>query len=94
MRPARLRRLAQAMAGYDLVLTYNWGAMDAVLAHTLFCGAMGLAPLVHHEAATGKRLTPRQRADNKRYNAAVVAREEMLGHLAQRQRHSQKVMGK
>lgn len=48
-RPARLRRLAQAMAGYDLVLTYNWGAMDAVLAHTLFCGAMGLAPLVHHE---------------------------------------------
>ena len=49
------------------------------------------SPLVHHEAATGKRLTRRQRADNKRYNAAVVAREEMLGHLAQR--HSQKVAG-
>ena len=52
------------------------------------------SPLVHHETATGKRLTPRQRADNKRYNAAVVAREEMLGHLAQRQCHSQKVMWK
>lgn len=48
-RPARLRRMAQAMAGYDLVLTYNWGAMDAALAHALFCGVMGLAPLVHHE---------------------------------------------
>jgi hypothetical protein len=24
------------MAAYDLVLTYNFGAMDAVLAHTLF----------------------------------------------------------
>ena len=51
------------------------------------------SPLVQHEAATGKRLTPRQRADNKRYNAAVAARYEMLGHLAQHQRHSQKVMG-
>ena len=50
------------------------------------------SPLVHHEAATGKRLTTRQRADNKRYNAAVVAREEMLDHLAQRQ--SRKVAGK
>lgn len=43
--PARLRRLAGAMAGYDLVLTYNWGAMDAVLANRLF----GRRPLVHHE---------------------------------------------
>ncbi len=48
-RPSRLRRIAQAMAGYDLILTYNWGAMDAALAHALFNGVMGLAPLVHHE---------------------------------------------
>lgn len=47
--PGRLLRLAQAMAGYDLVLTYNWGAMDAVMAHTLFAGVLGLPPLVHHE---------------------------------------------
>lgn len=47
--------------------------------------------LMRHEATTGKRLTPRQRNDNRRYNAAVVAREEMLGHLAQRGRSSQKV---
>jgi glycosyltransferase involved in cell wall biosynthesis len=47
--PARLQRLAAAMRGYDLVLTYNWGAMDAVLAHTLFGDFLKLPPLVHHE---------------------------------------------
>ncbi|UIP06273.1 glycosyltransferase family 4 protein [Erythrobacter sp. SDW2] len=46
--PWRLHRLAQAMKGYDLVLTYNWGAMDAVMAHTLFSGPLDLPPLVHH----------------------------------------------
>ena len=45
----RLQRLARAMAGYDLILTYNWGAMDAVMAHTLFGQGLGLARLVHHE---------------------------------------------
>lgn len=45
----RLQKLARAMAGYDLVLTYNWGAMDAVMAHTLFSEAFGLPPLIHHE---------------------------------------------
>ena len=46
---ARLHRLAEAMRGHDLVLTYNWGAMDGVMAHTLFARALGLPPLVHHE---------------------------------------------
>ena len=46
--PNRLRRLAEAMRGYDLILTYNWGAMDMVMAHTLFGQHYGLAPLVHH----------------------------------------------
>jgi glycosyltransferase involved in cell wall biosynthesis len=47
--PRRLLALARAMQGYDLVLTYNWGAMDAVMAHTLFGQMLGLPPLVHHE---------------------------------------------
>jgi glycosyltransferase involved in cell wall biosynthesis len=47
--PGRLRKLAAAMKRYDLVLTYNWGAMDAVMAHTLFAQHMNLPPLVHHE---------------------------------------------
>lgn len=43
--PRRLHILARAMKPYDLVLTYNFGAMDAVLARRLFGGP----PLVHHE---------------------------------------------
>lgn len=45
----RLLRLARAMRGFDLVLTYNWGAMDAAMAHTLFGEFLSLPPLVHHE---------------------------------------------
>ena len=47
--PARLARLARAMRGFDLVCTYNWGAMDAVMAHRVFARAFGLPPLMHHE---------------------------------------------
>ncbi|WP_243406180.1 glycosyltransferase family 4 protein [Sphingosinicella sp. YJ22] len=41
----RYRALARYMRGFDLVLTYNWGAMDAVMARRL----LGGPPLVHHE---------------------------------------------
>lgn len=51
--PGRLQRLAKAMRGHDLILTYGCGAMDAVMAHTLFGELHGLAPLVHHEDALG-----------------------------------------
>jgi L-malate glycosyltransferase len=47
--PGRLQKIARAMQGFDLVLTYNWGAMDAVMAHTLFAKPLRLPPLVHHE---------------------------------------------
>jgi glycosyltransferase involved in cell wall biosynthesis len=47
--PLRLMRIARAMRGFDLVLTYNWGAMDAVLAHRLYARVLRLPPLVHHE---------------------------------------------
>lgn len=50
----RLHRLAQAMRGFDLVLTYGWGAIHAVLAHTLFAKALQLPPLVHHEDGAGE----------------------------------------
>jgi glycosyltransferase involved in cell wall biosynthesis len=47
--PGRLKRLAAAMAGYDLICTYGWGAIDAAMAHTLFADVFKLPPLVHHE---------------------------------------------
>ena len=45
----RLKAIASAMAGYDLICTYNWGAIDAAMAHTLFADVYKLPPLVHHE---------------------------------------------
>ena len=47
--PGRLVTIARAREDYDLILTYNWGAMDAVMAHTVFGEQFGLAPLIHHE---------------------------------------------
>lgn len=44
---SRYRELSRYMAGFDLILTYNWGAMDAVGARRVFSGAC--PPLVHHE---------------------------------------------
>ncbi len=45
----RLLRLARYMQNFDLVLTYNWGAFDAVMARRIFAPLMKLPPLVHHE---------------------------------------------
>lgn len=47
--PGRLLKLARKMQDYDLILTYNWGAMDAAMAHTLFAERLKLPPLIHHE---------------------------------------------
>jgi glycosyltransferase involved in cell wall biosynthesis len=41
----RLRALARYFGGFDLVLSFNFGAMDGVLANRLFARR----PLVHHE---------------------------------------------
>jgi len=58
--PARLWRLARFMRGFDLVLSYNWGAFDAVMAKRIFGGP----PLVHHEDGfnedEAERLNPRR----------------------------------
>jgi len=43
--PLRLARLARTMRDFDLVLTYNWGAFDVVMARRIYGGP----PLVHHE---------------------------------------------
>ncbi|MBK5265416.1 MAG: glycosyltransferase [Alphaproteobacteria bacterium] len=45
----RYRALALYMQRFDLVLSYNWGAMDGVMAHRLFTPLMRLPPLIHHE---------------------------------------------
>lgn len=47
--PARYLALARYFQNFDLILTYNWGSMDAVMAHRLLCRFMPLPPLIHHE---------------------------------------------
>lgn len=60
----RYRELARFMRGFDLVLTYNWGAMDALGARSLF--PRGCPPIVHHEdgfnADEAKRLNWKRNA--------------------------------
>jgi L-malate glycosyltransferase len=46
---ARYRRIARYMQNFDLLLSYNWGSMDGVMAHRLFSPFMPLPPLIHHE---------------------------------------------
>ena len=43
----RYEALARYMSRFDLVLTYNWGAMDAVMAGRVF--SKNVPPIVHHE---------------------------------------------
>lgn len=90
----RLGKIALWMKDFDLVLTYNWGAMDAVMAHTIYSKALPLPPLVHHEDGFNEdeavRLNPRRnwyrrfaldRAD------AMVVPSRRLEEIAQRAWH-------
>lgn len=44
---ARFEAIARFMRRFDLVLTYNWGAIDGVMARRAF--PRGAPPVVHHE---------------------------------------------
>lgn len=74
----RLQTLARAMQGFDLILTYNWGAMDAVMAHALFAPAMGLAPLIHHEDGFNADEAQRLKPTRNWYRRVALARASTL----------------
>jgi glycosyltransferase involved in cell wall biosynthesis len=76
--PARLMEIARAMAGYDLVLTYNFGAMDAVLAHTLFGDLLRLPPLVHHEDGFNQDEAERRKGSRNWYRRIALGRARAL----------------
>ena len=46
---ARYKVITAFLKQFDLILTYNWGSMDAVMAHRLAWASAGLPPLIHHE---------------------------------------------
>lgn len=90
--PGRLLRLARAMRGFDLILAYNWGAMDAVMAHAVFRDFYALAPLVHHEdgfnedeANARKRLRNWYRCMALARSAALVVPSRRLEEIALRE---------
>jgi L-malate glycosyltransferase len=62
--PARYDRLSQYMQQFDLVLTYNWGSMDAVGARRMFAPFRKLPRLIHHEdgfnVSESVRLNPKR----------------------------------
>ena len=76
--PWRLLALARAMRGYELVLTYNWGALDAVLAHRLFGRLLSLPPLIHHEDGFDEAELDRRDPRRNAYRRFAVATAERL----------------
>jgi len=74
----RMQTLARAMQGFDLILTYNWGAMDAAMAHALFAPAMGLAPLIHHEDGFNADEVVRLKTSRNWYRRVALARAHAL----------------
>jgi glycosyltransferase involved in cell wall biosynthesis len=83
--PARYRAIAAYMRGFDLVLTYNWGAMDAVMARRSFAGP----PLIHHEDGFNEDEVDRQKLSRVLFRrvalraaAALVVPSERLEAIA------------
>jgi len=74
----RLQTLARAMQGFDLILTYNWGAMDAAMAHALFAPSLGLAPLIHHEDGFNADEAQKLKTSRNWYRRVALARASAL----------------
>ncbi|KUR72927.1 glycosyl transferase family 1 [Novosphingobium fuchskuhlense] len=74
----RLQTLARAMQGFDLILTYNWGAMDAAMAHAMFAPTLGLAPLIHHEDGFNADEAHKLKTSRNWYRRVALARASAL----------------
>ncbi len=69
---ARYHALARYFTRFDLVLTYNWGAMDAVMAHRIFGLAHRLPPLIHHEDGFNADEAARLRRDRSLFRRVAL----------------------
>lgn len=76
--PARFAALAKALQGHDLVCTYNWGAMDVVMAHRMFAEAYNLPPLVHHEDGFNEDEAERLNPKRNLYRRAALGKAAAL----------------
>jgi len=82
--PGRLRVLAKAMQPFDLILSYNWGAMDGVMAHTVFGQFYRLPPLVHHEDGFNQDEAAGLKASRNWYRRIALGRASALVVPSQR----------
>ena len=89
--PMRLWKLALYMKRFDLVLTYNWGAFDMVMARRLFGRMMKLPPLIHHEDGFNEDEAERLNRKRNRYRKIglkaahrLVVPSERLERIARR----------
>lgn len=86
----KILALARFMRGYDLILSFNWGAIDGVMAHRLLRRIKRLPPLVHHEDGFDADEAFVRKAARNRYRQiamqgafAVVVPSAQLAHIAQ-----------
>jgi L-malate glycosyltransferase len=76
--PGRYWRLAKYMQSFDLVLSYNWGSMDIVMAHRMFSLFMRLPPLIHHEDGFNEDETQRLNPKRNLFRRAALPRAHAL----------------
>ncbi|HEX7782553.1 MAG TPA: glycosyltransferase [Sphingobium sp.] len=74
----RFLALARFMRRYDLVLTYNWGAVDGVMAHRIFRWILGLPPLIHHEDGFNEDEAAGLKPARNRYRRIALAAADAL----------------
>ena len=89
--PRRYRALGRFLSSFDLILTYNWGAMDAVMSHQFCTSFMNLPPLIHHEdgfnADESARLKPQRNLFRRlalRHARAIVVPSIRLDQIARK----------
>lgn len=91
---AKFRALAKFMTGYDLILSFNWGAMDGVMAHRFLRRLSHLPPLIHHEDGFNADEALARLPLRNRYRqialggaSALVVPSNLLAHIAQQEWH-------
>jgi glycosyltransferase involved in cell wall biosynthesis len=90
----KFRALARFMRDYDLVLSFNWGAVDGVMAHRLCHRLMHLPPLIHHEDGFNADEATARKPSRNQYRRlalqsahALVVPSNQLAHIAQQEWH-------
>lgn len=75
---SRFRALGHFLSGFDLVLTYNWGAMDAVMAHRVCSHFQRLPPLIHHEDGFNIEEADRLKTKRNLYRRLALQRAQAI----------------